>query len=103
MRIGDMTKNLTFQAPTKDAGGVMGWKTAFTCKGTYWPLTSVERIQALALGGTITGKVRIRFRPVRILVSWRILVDGKTLNIAGPPINLGGNNTFMELHVKEVA
>lgn len=101
MRIGDLNKNLTFQAPS---GSPTVWTTIFTCKGAFWPLTSVERIQALALGGTITGKVRIRFRPVKIKTTWRILVNNDTiLNIASPPINLGGNNTFLEIQVKEVA
>ena len=103
MRIGDLNKNLTFQAPTKDSGGVLGWQTAFTCKGAYWPLSGAEAIQAMALGGTVTGKVRIRFRPKKILVTWRILVDGSILNIAGPPIKLGGRNEWMEFKVKEVA
>jgi head-tail adaptor len=104
MRLGDLNRNLIFQAPTKDANGVVGWQTIFTAKGAWWPLTSVERIQALALGGTITGKVRIRYRPVRILVTWRILVNGVTvLNIAAPPINLSGKNEWMEIQIREVA
>lgn len=101
MRIGDMTKTLTFQAPS---GSPVVWTTIFTCKGSWWPLTSVERIQALALGGTITGKIRIRYRPVAIKATWRILVNNSTiLSIVGPPINLSGKNEWMEIQIKEVA
>lgn len=98
MRIGDLNRVLIFQAPS---GSPVTWATIFTCKGAWWPLTSVERIQALSLGGTITGKVRIRYRPVRILPTWRILVGSTILSIASPPINLGGNNTFFEIQIRE--
>ena len=99
MRIGDLSKSLTFQAPS---GSPVVWTTIFTCKGAWWPLTSVERIQALALGGIIDGKVRIRYRPVKIRATWRILVNTATiLSIVGSPINLGGNNQFYEIQVKE--
>lgn len=98
MRTGDLNRTLIFQAPS---GSPVTWTTIFTCKGAVWPLTSVERIQALSLGGTITGKIRIRFRPVAIKTTWRILAGASILSIVGPPINLGGNNTFLEIQVKE--
>ena len=100
MRCGDLSKTLIFQAPS---GSPVVWTTIFTCKGAVWPLTSVERIQALALGGTITGKVRIRFRPVKIKTTWRILVGDSILSIVGAPINLGGKNEYFEIQIKEVA
>lgn len=101
MRLGDMTKNLTFQAPS---GSPTIWTTIFTCKGAWWGLSGQEKIAALSSGSTITGKVRIKYRPVAIKTTWRIVVNGATiLNIVSPPINLGGNNTYMEISVKEVA
>ena len=98
MRTGDLNCNLIFQAPS---GSPVVWTTRFTCKGAVWPLTSTERIQALALGGTITGKVRIRYRPVKIKATWRILVGDSILAVAAPPINLGGKNEFLEIQVRE--
>ena len=98
MRVGDLNRTLLFQAPS---GSPVTWTTIFTCKGAVWPLTSVERVQALALGGTITGKVRIRFRPVKIKTTWRILTGDSILSIVGLPINLGGKNEWMEIQVKE--
>lgn len=100
MRIGDLNKNLTFQAPS---GSPVAWTTIFTCKGAVWPLSSQEAIQAMALGGTIDGKVRIRYRPVKIRTTWRILTGNSILNIVGPPINLSGRNEYFELRTKEVA
>jgi len=98
MRIGDLNKNLTFQAPS---GSPVTWTTIFTCKGAVWPLNSAESLQALALGGTITGKIRIRYRPVQIKPTWRVTCGSTIYSIVGPPINLGGSNTFLEIKVKE--
>ena len=98
MRVGDLNRNITFQAPS---GSPVIWTTIFTCKGAVWPLNSTESMQALALGGTITGKIRIHYRPVSIKPTWRILCGSTIYSIVGPPINLSGNNTFLELKVKE--
>lgn len=100
MRLGDLKLNCTFQAPS---GSPIIWTTIFTCKGAYWPLNGAESIAALANNSTITGKVRIAYRPVRIGTNWRILVNGKILNIASPAINVGGESKYLEFKVKEIA
>ena len=99
MRVGDLNRTLLFQAPS---GSPVVWTTIFTCKGVVWPLNSTESIQALALGGTITGKIRIRYRPVSIKPTWRVTCGSTIYSIIGPPINLSGNNTYLELKIKEV-
>ena len=98
MRIGDLNCVLQFQAPS---GSPVTWTTIFTCKGAVWPLNSSESIQALAAGGIITGKIRIRYRPVSIKPTWRVLCGSTIYSIVGTPINLGGRNEFMEIKVKE--
>ena len=98
MRCGDLNRNLIFQAPS---GSPVTWTTIFTCKGAVWPLNSAESLQALALGGTITGKIRIRYRPVSIKPTWRVMCGSTIYSIVGPPINISGNNTYLELRVKE--
>ena len=98
MRVGDLNRNLIFQAPS---GSPVTWTTIFTCKGAIWPLNSTESMQALAMGGTITGKIRIRYRPVSIKPTWRVVCGSTIYSIVGPPINVSGNNTYLELKVKE--
>ena len=98
MRVGDLNRSLIFQAPS---GSPVTWTTIFTCKGAVWPLNSTESLQSLALGGTITGKIRIRYRPVSIKPTWRVLCGNTIYSIVGPPINVSGNNTYLELKVKE--
>jgi len=100
-RIGERNKYLTFQAPTKDANGVTGWQTIFSCYGSYWPLTGQESIVAQQVQSPITGKIRIAYRPVNILTTWRIKYKEKYLNIAALPINLGGRNMELEIKVRE--
>jgi head-tail adaptor len=58
-------------------------------------------MQALAAGGIITGKIRIRYRPVSIKPTWRVVCGSTIYSIVGPPINVSGNNTYLELKVKE--
>ena len=98
MRCGDLNRTLLFQSPS---GSPVTWTTIFTCKGAVWPLSSAESIQSLALGGTITGKIRIRYRPVAIKPTWRVLCGSTIYSIVGPPINLSGKNEYYELKIKE--
>jgi len=98
MRIGDLNKVCVFQAPS---GSPVTWTTIFTCKGAVWPLNSSESMQALAAGGIITGKIRIRYRPVSIKPTWRVVCGSTIYSIVGPPINVSGRNEYLELRVKE--
>lgn len=101
MRLGDLARHsLVFQAPS---GSPTVWTTIFTCKGAWWGLSGQERIAALAGNSTITGKVRISYRPVKIKTTWRIMIGSTILSIVSPPINLGGENKYLEIQIKEVA
>jgi len=99
MRLGDLNKWISFDAPVGNT-----WIEQFTVKGAYWPLNSAESVAQMAAGGIVTGKVRIRYKPnVKILTSWRIRINGNVLAIVGPPVNIGGTNTFWEFRVKEIS
>jgi len=86
-------------------GFIATFTTIFTTKGAYWPLNSAEAIANMQAGGLIDGKVRIRYRPVNIKTSWRIRIVSRNiyLNIAGAPVNVGGERKFFEMKVKEAA
>ncbi|GAG97006.1 unnamed protein product [marine sediment metagenome] len=107
MLIGDLKHRLEFQAPTKTSDGMGGFETAFktmfTAWGSLWPLSGAEALAAMQMGGVMTGKVRIRYRSTVIRVSYRIKHGNKYYNIAAPPINLGGNNEYLEMKIKEAA
>jgi SPP1 family predicted phage head-tail adaptor len=106
MQIGNLSERLEFHAPTRVSDGMGGFDetfvTMFTVWGSLWPLSGAEAVAAMQMGGTITGKVRIRYRSAAIPVSWRIKHGNSYLSIAAPPINLGGENKWLEIKVKEV-
>jgi len=103
MRLGELKHFLTFQAPAKDANGVVTYTTIFTCKGSWWGLSSAESFANQQESGNITGRVRIQYRPIAIKTNWRILIDNTIiLNIVGPPINIGGDNKFYEIKVRQL-
>ena len=99
-RIGDLNKNLIFQAKY---GSPEVWQTVFTCKGQKRSLTGTENIQALASGGTITGTVWIRWRPVSIKTTWRIVCEGKNINIVSVLDTSMPEGRFWKIQVREVA
>lgn len=101
MRIGDPSKRwLTFQAPY---GSPVVWQTIFTCKGSNKGLSGQENVAAMSLGGTITGTVRIPWRPVLIKTTWRILCENNILSIASPAIDTTypGEGRFWVMKVKQ--
>jgi len=101
MRIGDYFQTLQFQAPS---GSPVAWTTIFTCKGSYRGLTGAESVAALSGNSTITGTVRIPWRLVPIKTTWRVLCDGKVLNIASPAIDTRyPEGRFWIMKVREVA
>ena len=107
MLIGDLNRRLEFQAPTKAADGMGGFietfKTMFTAWGSLWPLSGDEALATMQMGGIMTGKVRIRYRSAIIRVSWRIKHGNQYYDIAAPPVNLGGNNEYLEIKIKAAA
>lgn len=101
-RIGDLTDNLSFQAPS---GSPVSWTTIFSCKGQHKGLTSKEGIAAMAANSIITGTVKIRWRPVRIKSNWRIIANGTTtLNVLGTAVDVRlPEGRFWVMKVAEVA
>jgi SPP1 family predicted phage head-tail adaptor len=95
-----MTKSLTVQAKY---GSPEVWQTVFTCKGQKRNLTGAENIQALAAGGTISGTIWIRWRPVNIKTGWRIVCEGKNINIISVLDTLLPEGRFWKIQIKEVA
>lgn len=98
--IGAMRDRLIFQAPS---GSPVAWTTIFTARGQKRDLTGVEKIAALQAGGIITGSIWIRWRPVRILTTWRCVWEGRNMNIVSVLDIRLPEGRFYKLQVKEVA
>jgi len=99
MRLGDLDQTLYFDAPVGNT-----WIPQFggnPIKGRFKGLTGNEQVTQMALGGTITGTIRIRYIPnVKILVSWRIRNKNSIYAIVSPPINVDEKNVWYDMKVK---
>jgi head-tail adaptor len=100
MRLGDLRDNLIFQAPS---GSPVTWTTIFTAKGQKRDLSGVEKIAALQAGGIITGSIWIQWRPVNIKTTWRILREGRYLNIVSVLDMKLPEGRYWKIQIKEVA
>lgn len=105
MQIGDLNKRVEFQAPTKASDGMLGftvtWSTIITVWAAIWPLNSTERLANMQAGGTLSGKVRIRYSRTPFRTGWRIKYGNRYLNIEGLPVVIG-NNDWLEFMVSEI-
>jgi SPP1 family predicted phage head-tail adaptor len=99
MRTGDMTKTLLFQAPTKDANGLVGWATVFTAKGALWPTSASEQIKNMATVMTISHRIRIRYRPL-MKPNWRVKFGNRNFAIVSI-VNVGEANQWLDILTKE--
>jgi SPP1 family predicted phage head-tail adaptor len=104
MRIADLNKRFELQAPTKVSDGRGGstttYATAATVWGALWPLRGDELIEGMKLTATITHRIRIRYR-TDIKASWRIKLGNRYFSISAAPINMGEENKYLEIMVKE--
>lgn len=102
----DLNKRITVQYPLKAPDGMgnftQTWFDAATIWAGIWPLRGDEAMAAQQMGGTITHRIRIRYRR-GIRTSWRLKYGNRYFNIIGPPINIGEENRYMDLMVKEAA
>lgn len=100
MNIGSMRDTLIFQAPIL---GGQSWTTIFTAKGQKCDLTGAEKIAALSSGGIITGFIWMRWKPVHIKTTWRIVFENRYMNIISAPKVRLPEGLFYKIHIKEVA
>lgn len=84
MRIGDLSKRITLEYPTRVSDGMgsftVTWNTAAEIYGAIWPLSASETVKAMAETMTISHRIRIRYRS-GIRSSWRIKFANRYFNI----------------------
>lgn len=112
MRIGDLKKIISIQKQSNVSDGMGGQTTSWVdlVSGTtaptsiyaaIWPLSAKEQISSQKEIGTITHKVRIRYRP-GVTGDMRVKYGTRYFNILGPAINAGSENRVLDLICKEV-
>lgn len=106
MRIGELDREITIQVPARVAdtmgGFAVTWIDACTVFAGIWPLRGEEALSAMQTGGTLTHRIRIRYRK-GIKTSWRVKFEGRYFNIISPPIDVNEDHRFMDLMCKEAA
>ncbi len=105
MRIGELSKRITLQYPTKTSDGMGGfattWNDAATVYAAIWPVSAKETVQAMGQAMTITHRIRMRYR-ANIRSSWRIKFGNKYYNIVSI-IDQNMAHKWLDILVKEAA
>jgi len=104
MKIGDLNKRITLQAPTKVSDGMGGFSTVFSAVASsiaaaIWPVSASDTIQANATVMVVTHRIRIRYRSV-LKTSWRVSWGGRYFTIVSI-IDPSMDHKFLDLLVKE--
>jgi SPP1 family predicted phage head-tail adaptor len=106
MRIGDLTKIIDIQAPTRTPDNMGGSTDTYVTVmpsvfAAIWPTSASETIENLQLGLNATHKIRIRYKPT-IKSNWRIKFGDRYYNIVSI-INPNMKNEILDLVCKEAA
>jgi SPP1 family predicted phage head-tail adaptor len=106
MRIGDLTKIIDIQAPTRVPDNMGGSTDTYVTVmssvfAAIWPTSASETIENLQLGLNATHKIRIRYKPT-IKSNWRIKFGDRYYNIVSI-INPNMKNEILDLVCKEAA
>ena len=105
MPIGDLNKLINIIGTTKVGDGMGSFTETDTTIASdiwaaIWPASASEQIQSLQPVGTITHRIRIRWRSV-LKSSWRIKFGNRYFAIVAPPINPNEKNEWLDLLCRE--
>jgi len=112
MKIGDLKKAISIQKQSNVSDGMGGYVTSWVDLVTgvdspslifaaVWPVSAKEQIASEKEIGTITHKVKIRYRP-GVTGNVRIKYGTRIFDVMGPAINIGSDNRFLELICREI-
>lgn len=103
--IGSLNKRIILQSMTKVGDGMGGFTESDvdmdTVWAAIWPTSGNDQIQSMQPVGTITHKIRIRYRR-DIRTSWKIKFGNRYFAIVSPPINPNERNEWLDLLCREV-
>lgn len=106
MRIGDLTSKIDLEAEVKTPDGMGGFATAWVPVATglwasIWPVKGDERDSPVRSSGTLTHRVRIRFRK-QVKSSWRVKFGRRYFMIVAEPLDIGMVHEWLEMPCREV-
>ena len=105
MRIGDLNKYITIQAPSKVSDSMGGftetWNDVDQVWAAIWPVSAKEQIQSGQMTMAVTMRIRIRYRSV-FRPNWRIKYGNRYFSIVSI-VNPNEKNEYLDLLCKEAA
>jgi SPP1 family predicted phage head-tail adaptor len=105
MRAGALRKRVTIQQPIEGSRDELGerpvnWGDVTTVWAELLPQSGREFFRASQVRADLTDVVRIRYRP-GISARMRLLLNGRVLNLAAPPVNVEDRNRELLLYCVE--
>ena len=104
--IGDLNKRVTIQYETLVPDGMGSfdstWNDGDTIFAAIWPTSANQTIGSLQPLGTISHRIRIRYRS-NFRSTWRLKFGTRIFDIVGPAINPSEKNEWLDLLCREVA
>jgi len=102
---GELDKLINLVATTKVGDGMGGFTETDTTVASniwaaIWPVSGKEQIQNMQNVGTITHRIRLRYRSV-LRSSWRVKYGDRYFAIVSPPIDPNEGHEFLDLLCKE--
>ena len=106
VRIGELDKRISIEAPTRVSDGMFGFTETFSFIATsipaaIWPISAQETIKAGEMTNIISHRVRTRYR-ANMKANYRLKYGDRYFNIVSI-INVGEKNRWTEMLCKEVA
>src|SRR5512146_1635699 len=105
MRVGDLRHRVTLQYETRTADGMGGyasvWNDAAQVWAAIWPVSATETLQSAQQIGTITHRIRLRYRP-DLKSTWRVKFGTRCFAIVSA-INRNEQGVMWELVCREMA
>lgn len=102
---GDLRHRITIETPTRQVDETGETIVTWSASAEYWaevkPLGSREVVVADQVQGQASYLVRMRWNPPVITSDCRIVWNGKTLNLSGPPRDPDGLKVEMLLDCTE--
>lgn len=105
MRVGDLNKRvwLQYQTRTPDAmgGATVTWNDKAEVWAAIWPVNATTQIQAGQQAGSITHRIRMRYRP-DLRANWRLRYGDRYFAVLGI-VNPNEKGAMLDLLCREAA
>lgn len=105
MRVGDLNKRVALEVATRTPDGMGGATVAWTERAevwcVIWPVNATTQIQAGQQAGSVTHRIRMRYR-MDLRATWRLRYGDRYFTILGI-VNPNERGAMLDLLCREAA